>query len=59
VNGIIYKIKAAFRNDPPFLLKAGGDLTFERESRRGGVRGLSYSIQPDRYIKCAVRDLSR
>lgn len=30
-NGIVYKITAAFRSDPPFLQQAGGDLTFERE----------------------------
>ena len=35
--GIVYKITAAFREPEGLLQQAGSDLTFERESRRGGV----------------------
>lgn len=34
---IVYKRTLAFRSDPSLLQEAGGDLTFKRESRRGGV----------------------
>lgn len=53
--GIVYKRTAAFRSD---LSLSGGDLTFERESRRGGVHVAPIAcnrVWRQIYIKCAVR----